>query len=212
MNRKVESNNMKQLVEQGYDKVAHDYARLEGGTEWPRSRWLKKLLNLLEPGSAVLDLGCGSGIPADIEIAKEHHITGVDISKTQINLARKNVPTGSFIHGDAGSIEFPAAAFDAVVSFYTLEHIPRGEHRMVLQRIYHWLRGKGYLLFSMEAGEYDDLVGEWLGVPMFISCFKPEKMRQLVSEAGFEILETGIEIQIEQDIEIPYLWLLACKL
>jgi hypothetical protein len=63
----------------------------------------------------------------------------------------------------------------------------------------------------MEAGEYDDVVGEWLGVPMFISCFEPEKMKQLVSEAGFKILETAIEIQIEQEIEIPYLWLLARK-
>jgi ubiquinone/menaquinone biosynthesis C-methylase UbiE len=171
----------------------------------------KKVLNLLEPGSAVLDLGCGSGIPADIEIAKEHHITGVDISEAQINLAQVNVPTGNFIHSDVGSIDFPETTFDAVVSFYTLDHIPRGEHRIVLQCIHHWLRGKGYLLISMEAGEYDDVVGEWLGVPMFISCFEPEKMKQLVSEAGFKILETAIEIQIEQEIEIPYLWLLARK-
>jgi hypothetical protein len=25
----------KRVVEQGYDKVAHEYARLEGETEWP---------------------------------------------------------------------------------------------------------------------------------------------------------------------------------
>jgi ubiquinone/menaquinone biosynthesis C-methylase UbiE len=132
----------KRLVEQGYDKVAHDYARLEGETEWPRMRWLRKMLSKLEPDSPVLDLGCGSGDPADVEIARAHKVTGVDISQTQINLACQNVPAGHFIHGDAGSVEFPAAAFDAVISFYTLEHIPREEHETILRRIHHWLRPK----------------------------------------------------------------------
>lgn len=57
----------------------------------------------------------------------------------------------------------------------------------------------------MVAGDYDDEMGEWLGVPMFISCFKPEITKRIVIEAGFEFLEIAIETQIEQNIEIPYL-------
>src|SRR3712207_6479405 len=90
----------KRLVERGYDRVAHDYARLEGEAEWPRMRWLQKLLHRLEPGASVLDLGCGSGDPAAVAIAQQHTVTGVDISQTQISLARQNVPTGTFLHGD----------------------------------------------------------------------------------------------------------------
>jgi ubiquinone/menaquinone biosynthesis C-methylase UbiE len=205
------SSDPKRVVEQGYDQVAQDYARLEGEIEWPRMRWLKKLLDLLEPGASVLDLGCGSGAPADVEIAKEHLVTGVDISQTQLNLARQNVPTGSFLHGDAGSVAFPAAAFDAVISFYTLEHIPRAEHKTILQRILQWLRPGGFLLISLEAGDYEAVMGEWLGVPMFMSCFDPETMKRLVVEAGFELLETAIETQVEGSNEVPYLWLLARK-
>lgn len=212
MNNGTNSNDPKRVVERGYDQVAQDYARLEGETEWPRMRWLRKLLNRLEPGSSVLDLGCGSGDPADIEISKEHKVTGVDISQAQINLARQNVPAGHFIHGDAGSVEFQEAHFDAVVSFYTLEHVPRKEHETILQRIYQWLRDGGFLLISIEAGDFDDVMGEWLGVPMFISCFDPETMKQLVTESGFEILETAIETQVEQSNDVPYLWLLARKL
>lgn len=211
MNRAFDSEDVRRVVEQGYDQVAHAYARLEGETEWPRMRWLRRLLDRLEPGSSVLDLGCGSGDPADIEIAKEHRVTGVDISQTQIDLARQNVPTGHFLHGDAASVEFPAGSFDAVVSFYTLEHIPRNEHATVLRRIYGWLRPEGFLLISTEAGEYDDVMGEWLGVPMFISCFDPETLKRLVDEAGFELLETAIETQVEGGHEVPYLWLLACR-
>jgi cyclopropane fatty-acyl-phospholipid synthase-like methyltransferase len=211
VNRTSGSTDPKRVVQQGYDQVAYDYARLEGESEWPRTRWLRKLLNKLEPCSSVLDLGCGSGKPADVEISKEHQVTGVDISQTQINLARQNVPTGHFLHIDAGSAEFPPSSFDAVVSFYTLEHIPREEHKTVLQNIYKWLRVGGLLLISMEAGDYDDVMGEWLGVPMFISCYDPDTMKQMVNEAGFELLETAIETQLEGVNDIPFLWVLGQK-
>lgn len=168
-------------------------------------------MNSLEPGSSVIDLGCGSGDPADVEISKEHQVTGVDISQTQINFARQNVPTGHFLHGDACSAEFPPSSFDAVVSFYTLEHIPREEHKTVLRRICKWLRVGGLLLISMEAGDYDDVIGEWLGVPMFISCYDPDTMKRMVNEAGFELLETAIETQLEGGNDIPYLWVLGQK-
>jgi len=211
MNNPLDTKNPKQVVEQGYDRVAHAYASLEGETEWPRMRWLKKVLDKLAPSASVLDLGCGSGAPADIEISKEHQVTGVDISQTQIDLALKNIPNGTFLHEDAGSIEFPPSSFDAVVSFYTLEHIPRQEHATILGRIYHWLKPGGLLLISMEAGEFEDVFGKWLGVPMFISCFNPEKMDQLVLKSGFEMVETVIEPQVEQGEPIPYHWILARK-
>ena len=203
------SNNSKQIVELGYDQVVSDYANLEGKREWPRMRWLKKVLSQLEPGSSVLDLGCGSGDPAAIEIAKAHQVSGVDISQAHIDLARQNVPSGNFQQGDVGSVDFSSASFEAVVSFYTLEHIPRREHQAILERIYQWLRPGGLLLFSIEAADLDDVTGEWLGVPMFFSIFPPETMRAMVKAANFEILETAIEVQFEGETEIPYLWILA---
>jgi len=199
----------KETVRCGYDLAADAYAQLENGIEWPRMKWLRKVLSRLEPNSAVLDLGCGSAMPAGPEIAKAHRLTGVDISEAQIERAQRNVSSGTFVRGDLGSVVFSPDAFDAVLSFYTLEHIPRVEHAAVLRRIHSWLRGGGLLLFSIEAGDYDDVTGEWLGVPMFLSCFDPETTRGLARNAGFEILETEVEVQIEAGKEIPYLWVLA---
>ncbi len=199
----------KTLVEEGYDQVAEAYSRLEGDSKWPRMKWLGKVLVRLDPGSAVLDLGCGSGDPADIEIARLHRITGVDISNVQVELARRNVPQGNFIHGDLGALDFPDGSFDAVVSFYTLEHLPREQHGEILNRIHGWLRPGGLLLFSCEAGDVNDVTGQWLGVPMFLSVFDPETMRRVVQDAGFELVDTEIESQLEQGREVPYLWVLA---
>ncbi len=82
-----------EAVSRGYNVVADKYAWLEQ-TEWTRLRWVRKLLQTLPSGSRVLDLGCGSGDPADVEIARSHAITGVDISAAQIERATKNVPDG----------------------------------------------------------------------------------------------------------------------
>jgi cyclopropane fatty-acyl-phospholipid synthase-like methyltransferase len=121
------------------------------------------------------------------------------------------VPDGNYIHGDVESIEFQKHAFDAVVSFYTIEHIPREEHKTILERINQWLRPSGYLLISTEAAEFEGGVGEWLGVPVYFSSYGPERMKQMVVEKGFEILETEIETQIENGIEVPFLWILCRK-
>lgn len=203
--------NKKRVVEVGYDKVVDQYAKLEGTQEWPRIKWLKKALTMLEANGTVLDLGCGSGDPAAIEIAKQHLVTGVDISEEQIKLACQKVPDGTFIHHDVSTVQFPKDSFNVVVSFYTLEHIPRNEHQSILDNIHQWLKDEGLLLFSIEAADIEDQVGEWLGVPMFFSIFPPDKMKQMVLDAGFEIIETAVEVQIENKTEIPYLWVLAKK-
>ena len=64
---------------------------------------------------------------------------------------------------------------------------------------------------TLEAAEFEGGFGEWLGVPMFFSCYDPETMKALVVEAGFELLETAIETQLENETAIPFLWILARK-
>ena len=140
-----DSKKYKQIVAHGYDQVSDAYARLESESEWPRISWLTKLLQRLEVGSSLLDLGSGSGDPADIEIAKLHSVTGVDISKVKIQLARRNIPAGTFIHADISSEKHPVSSFHAVFFIYALEHIPRDEHVSILKNIQSWLSTGGYL-------------------------------------------------------------------
>ncbi len=125
------------LVERGYDTVALEYARLESPeAPWPRMRQLELLLERLPRGSHVLDVGCGSGVPAAARIARGHQLTGIDISGRQIELARRNVPEGEFSKADIMDASFPAASFDAIVAFYAIEHVPREQHRAdVLQSV-----------------------------------------------------------------------------
>jgi cyclopropane fatty-acyl-phospholipid synthase-like methyltransferase len=159
----------------------------------------------------VLDLGCGSGLPATKEIAVRHEAVGVDISERQIELARTHVPEAQFALADALSLELPPASFDAVVAFYVLDHIPRERYGDFFRNICEWLRPEGWFLFTAETEDHPGEVSEWLGESMFFNSLDPEDIRRLVTEAGFEAVRSEIESQIEGEKKVPYLWVLTRK-
>jgi cyclopropane fatty-acyl-phospholipid synthase-like methyltransferase len=202
----------KELVAAGYDEVGAEYARLEQPEQaWPRIRLLRDLLSRLQPGSSVLDLGCGNGVPALREIVRLHKGVGVDISKRQIVLARANVPGAQLLHADAAELDFPPGYFDAVVAFYVLDHLPREEHAHLLAKLYDWLTPGGFLLFSIEPEDEPASVGEWLGKPMFFSRFDAETTLRLVRDEGFEVLDSHTAVQIEGTEDVEFVWVLAMR-
>jgi SAM-dependent methyltransferase len=202
----------RRIVAAGYDEVAEQYAALEqAGEEWPRLRLLRDVLARLRPGSDVLDLGCGNGVPALREIARLHNAVGVDISKAQIDLARAYVPEADLVQSDVTALDFPPASFDAVVALYLLDHLPRTEHPAFFSRVRTWLRPSGFFLFSVEPEDEPGTVREWLGMPMYFSHFEAETTIRLVREAGFEILGAHREVQLEGTKEVEFLWVLGAR-
>ena len=198
----------KEIVAKSYDRIAERYLawrslqHKEGAAPW-----LSILLEHVTPGSKVLDLGCGSGLPLTRILAEFFDVTGVDISTRQIELARGNVPAARFIHGDVAAIDFPPAEFEAAVASYSFIHVPRGEHEAMFRRIGRWLKPGGLLLANFGIGNQEvDYEENWLGVPMFWSSFDADGERALLASAGFELLIDRIETEIEDGR--PHRWLL----
>jgi SAM-dependent methyltransferase len=118
-----------EIVQAGYDQAAARYRALEhDSARWPRAEWIGELTKGLRPGAAVLDLGCAAGVPVAAELARRYRVTGVDISPEHIQQATRNVPDAEFVCSDALTVTFPAGHFDAIISLYTFDHIPRDEH------------------------------------------------------------------------------------
>jgi ubiquinone/menaquinone biosynthesis C-methylase UbiE len=137
----------KQIVSQGYDRVAERHAEWAGCIRREeRSRYTSVLLTKLPPGAAVLELGCGAGIPTTRQLAERFAVTGVDISARQVRLAQQNVPVAKFICTDMTHLEFPPESFDAVTAFYSIIHVPRQEQPKLLRDIAMWLRPGGLLV------------------------------------------------------------------
>lgn len=180
----------KHIVVSGYDACG---ARYSAARAYDRSPEIEQLIETLSPGATVLDIGCGAGVPVTSALAKVSMVIGVDISAVQIEQARLNVPQATFLHGDIMTMEFGPQTFDAVVSFYTLFHLPREEHRPLLERIALWLRPGGHLLATVANSSHPGYTEtDFLGVTMYWSHFERSWYSSALRELGFEVLDEGV--------------------
>ncbi len=201
----------RRIVADGYDAIADRYyAWSDARPSATRQRWLARALELIPPGSDVLDLGCGAGVPMTRALAAGRHVTGVDISARQVELARAAVPEATFIHADMSALDLAPASVDAVVAFYSLTHVPRADLPGLLASVRVWLRPGGILIASMGAQDAPDGVeADWLGAPMFFSHYGAKENRALVRRAGFELEEAVVEEEPEDRHAALFLWVVA---
>jgi cyclopropane fatty-acyl-phospholipid synthase-like methyltransferase len=177
----------RKLVMRGYDQCAGRYGatrRNEVESD------VALLIDMLDDGARILDLGCGAGIPIARTLAQRFEVTGVDFSREMVNLSRKNVPDATFIHADIMEVELPPALFDAVVSFYTLFHLPKEHHRALFQRIHRWLKAGGYLLVTVSDEDVEAYIGEFHGVTMYWSSCGLQEYLDVLGETGFDVIKT----------------------
>lgn len=201
----------KRTVQAAYDALGSRFGewdeRIEGDP-WERS--LDQLSARLLAGGRVLDLGCGNGAKI-ARLAGRFEVAGVDLSEEQLRLARARVPEATFIQGDLAQSDFPPETFEAVTALYSIMHVPREEHRALLGRIGRWLKPGGLFLASLSHVGGEDWTGEWLGVEMFFSGFDAHTNRQLVRDAGLELILDELVWMREPQGELAFLWVLARK-
>jgi SAM-dependent methyltransferase len=203
----------KRIVADGYDHIAERYLEWSQQTRVDeRVRYTELILSSLPAGAAVLELGCGTGLPTTQRLAERFRLTGIDLSLRHIQLARQNVPGATFIHGDMTTVEFPQAVFDGGAAFYSITHVPRTEHAALLRSIVGWLRPGGLLVAAMGFGGTEGAVEEdWLGAPMYFSHYDGETNKRLVVEAGFQIVSAQEETAEEDGRPVTFLWIVARK-
>jgi cyclopropane fatty-acyl-phospholipid synthase-like methyltransferase len=207
----VSADQRKQTVEAGYDELAPrfgDWAARVKGDPW--ERFLSELAGQLAPGARVLDLGCGNGQKI-ARLADRFDVTGVDISKEQLRLARAEIPNARFVHADLAELDFPAESYDAVTALYSISHVPREQHPALFGKVARWLRPSGLFLASLSANGTNDWTEEWLGVEMFFSGFDADTNRRLIREASFELAVDDVLSMQEPEGEATFLWVLARK-
>ncbi|MFF2955897.1 class I SAM-dependent methyltransferase [Kitasatospora sp. NPDC057965] len=179
----------KDLVRRGYDLLSAQYERAFG-SETKYASWIEDLLGRLPDAGAVLDVGCGIGVPVARSLAAAgHRVTGVDISDVQIQRARELVPEAEFIRADATTLEFPSETFDAVICLYALIHIPVEEQPALLGRIASWLRPGGWLLATTGHQSWTGTDENWLGggAAMWWSHADAATNRSWLLRAGLEV-------------------------
>lgn len=186
--------NYQDIVRVGYDKVSYQYRGNDQDSDCIKYHaWLDMLIPLLHPGQAVLDLGCGCGIPVADRLAARYPFTGVDISPVQIQRARDRFPDSTFICADMELIELPQNSYQAIVSFYALIHIPIDEQRQIIKKIKSWLQPEGYLMLTIGHKAWTGTENDWLGVQgatMYWSHADSATYESWLTQTGFTIVST----------------------
>jgi SAM-dependent methyltransferase len=187
------SDDAKRVVRNGYEAAAESYL-----ADRPRDAGdvaaLAQFTARVPAGCSVLDLGCGAGVPVTQHLrGAGYSVVGLDFSMTQLRLACQNV-SAPLVQGDMSALPFRAESFDGVVAYYSIIHVPRGEHETIAKETRRVLVPGGHGLLVLGAGDLpaDHDEDSWFGVPMYWSHYDAETNLQLLSEAGFTVEWTDI--------------------
>ena len=197
------------IVEHGYDRIAEQYLASNDRKDPILLSALEELALLIPASAAVLDLGCGAGVPVTQWLAERYEVTGVDISAQQSELASALLPTVTVIKADMMTLDFPPDTFDAIVSFYAIIHVLRQKQPQLLRNILCWLKPGGAFLATWAMTEWEGQEANWegWGAPMWWSHYDAATNLNLMRAAGFEINSE----QVRTTQNETWLWVLAQK-
>lgn len=169
----------------------------------------------IQPGEAVLDVGCGTGTLA-LEVQRllgsAGRVTGVDPGAEQITRARakatrRNAPI-EFQVGVIEQLPFPDTTFDVVFSTLMMHHLPTPLKRQGLAEIARVLKPGGRLVIA-DFTRKQERAGR--AARFHAGGSNVQDLVALVSDAGFDQVETE-EMQPPRFSAFPGAGLVrACK-
>lgn len=100
---------------------AQDWADIQEGTA--RAAYEAVLEHsLVQTGTQYLDIGCGSGMAAQMAAARGAKVSGVDAATELLDIAKTRVTEGNFLESDLENLPFSNQTFDVVTGFNSFQY------------------------------------------------------------------------------------------
>lgn len=172
----------------GYESIAIRFIEIRGqnmngiGTSSVRN-WTRTL----PPGSAVLDLGCGTGIPISKVLMDEGMtVYGMDASATLMNKFRQNFPKAPFACEPVENSLFFNRTFDAIIFWGLIFLLSQDVQAKVIHKAASALRTGGKLLFTAPyiKTEWQDVLTKQPS-----RSLGADKYKELLSTFGLTLIE-----------------------
>lgn len=131
----------------GYEAIADDFTRARTPTIGPRvvREWAKRLPR----GTAILDLGCGYGVPISQALIEDGFtVYGVDASPTLVSKFRERFPNLQVECSPVEDSLFFSRPFDAVVAWGLMFLLPVETQRSLIGKVARSLNPRGQFLFT----------------------------------------------------------------
>lgn len=100
---------------------ARDWADFQEGTVRPVFEAVLERTGV-GAGTRYLDVGCGSGMVAQMAAARGAQVAGVDAAEAMLAIARSRAPAGDFRQGDLEALPYADGTFDVVTGFNSFQY------------------------------------------------------------------------------------------
>ena len=131
----------------GYDEIAHHFIAARNSRIGPRL--VREWSAGLKPGTTILDLACGHGVPTTQALVDQgFEIYGVDASPKLLVEFRKNFPAAHVECAGVEDSEFFGRTFDAVICWGLMFLLPLETQRLVISKVARTLNPGGKFLFT----------------------------------------------------------------
>ena len=187
----MDSLNRKLAVARGYEQIAAAYTAAKEDSAAIQA-WVDLLAAATPAGGHILDLGCGAAVPYTRRLTRDFTVTGIDIARAPLRLARENVPDGRFLQAEMSALPFAGGAFAAALSMYAIIHVPREEHSRLLGEVQRVLRPGTPALLVLGRSDLPEDWDDYHGARMHWSHFDAAENRRLVEDAGFAVERAGM--------------------
>ena len=173
-------------IRTSYDNVAVSYAELVANPADGEAAAFDLLAQLVD--GIVLDVGCGPGRTTGSLAARGLRVVGIDLSPGMIEVARRDHPRLDFRVGTMTALDFPDSSLAAVVSWWSIIHLPRDVVPQALAEFHRVLAPGGVLLVGFHVGtESTHKTSGYGGHPMNVHVHRwtAPALTELAVAAGF---------------------------
>ncbi|MBI4193080.1 MAG: class I SAM-dependent methyltransferase [Candidatus Colwellbacteria bacterium] len=177
-----------------YNRIAEDWHRDHQNDDW----WIRgtdTFISLLPKGGLILDVGCGGGTKSRYFIERGLRVVGIDFSEKMIEIAKREVPTGTFLALDMSDVDRLENVFDAIYASAVFVHIPRSEASTKVKKLAEKLKTGGYLYSAVKGPKIQGIQEEVkiendYGYPYerFFSYFTAGEVESFLREANCEVV------------------------
>lgn len=171
-----------------YERNSDFWVAARARVPFLEKKYLDRVVRDRPEGTAVLDVGCGSGQPiAEYLVAQGVSVTGCDVSPAMIAKARTRIPTQDWVVADMRTLDL-RRKFGAVIAWDSFFHLTQAEQQQALPRFREHLFPGGVVLFT-SGPERGEQVGALNGELLYHASLAPDEYRGILRGLGFGKIE-----------------------
>jgi len=171
-----------------YQRHAAAWDRLRAPGRLFEKPWLDKFLALVPAGGAILDVGCGAGLPISGYLIRQGYgVTGVDTSEPLLAMSRSRFPGQEWVVADMRTLKL-GRRFDGIVAWDSFFHLTP-EDQSAMFPVFERHAGPRAPLMFTAGPQHGSVIAEFEGEPLYHGSLDPEEYRTRLADTGFEVVD-----------------------